>query len=65
MNDEVEVVRKGASFKAKIYDIVRENVEEKGMDAWVRRGEGGYPLRWMVFSQKDLLIGPGDLIVKG
>ena len=35
------------------------------MDAWVRRGEGGYPLRWMVFSQKDLLIGPGDLIVKG
>ncbi len=65
INDEVEIIRGGATFKSKIHDIVRENIEENGMDAWVRRGEGGYPLRWMVFSQKDLLIGPGDLIVKG
>ena len=65
IGDEVEVVRRGFSAKAKIHDIERENAGEKGSDAWIRRGEGGYPLKWMVFSQKDLLIGPGDLIVKG
>ncbi|MBQ2041572.1 MAG: hypothetical protein II485_00120 [Firmicutes bacterium] len=65
IGDEVEVVRRGFSAKAKIHDIERENAGEKRSDAWIRRGEGGYPLKWMVFSQKDLLIGPGDLIVKG
>ena len=54
----------GVPVKAKIFDIAREYANEKGCDAWYRRGEGGYPLKWMVFSQKDLMIYPGDLIVK-
>ena len=65
IGDEVEVLHGGASFKARIIDIERENVGEGGSAAWIRRGEAGYPLRWMVFSQKDLVISPGDLIVKG
>ena len=64
ISDEVEVIHMGVPVKAKIFDIAREYANEKGCDAWYRRGEGGYPLKWMVFSQKDLMIYPGDLIVK-
>ena len=65
IGDEVEVIHRGTVVKAKIIDIERENAGEKGCDAWLRRCEGGCPLNWMVFSQKDLMISPGDLIVKG
>ena len=65
IGDEVEVLHAGASVKAKILDIEREIATEKDADAWIRRGEGGYPIKRMVFSQKDLIISPGDLIVKG
>jgi hypothetical protein len=64
LNDEVEVIHAGVPVKAKVFDIAREYVNEKGCDAWYRRGEGGYPLKYMVFSQKDLMVYPGDLIVK-
>ena len=59
------MIHLGVPVKAKIIDIARENVNEKGCEAWVRRGEAGYPLKWMVFSQKDLVVSPGDIVVKG
>ena len=65
LGDEVEVLHRGQTVKAKILDIERENLLEKDSEAWVRRAEGGYPVKRMVFSQKDLVISPGDLIVKG
>ena len=64
LGDEVEVLHRGVKTKAKILDIEREHLLEADHELWERRAEGGYPIKGMLFSQKDLVISPGDRIVK-
>ena len=65
IGDEVTVIHRGRGMRAEILDIEREHLSEPDLEGWIRRGAGGYSLKRMVFSKKDLVISPGDIIVKG
>ena len=62
--DKVRILRHGKEIQAQIKGVNREHSTEKDYEEWEHRAAGGYPLSGMVFSEKDLLIAPGDLIVK-
>ena len=65
VKDKVRIIRKnGPGVTAEIKSIERDNVGEKDLIDWEHRGEPGYPCKYMTFSQKDLVIAPGDMIVK-
>ena len=65
VKDKIRVVRKsGTGVAAEIRGIERQSAGEKDLIDWEHRGEPGYPCSCFVFCQKDLVIAPGDLIVK-
>ena len=63
VKDKVRVVRRGAGTDAEIKGITRKSAKEKDLVDWEHRGEGGYPA-FLTFCEKDLIVAPGDLIVK-
>ena len=64
IGDKVRVVRRGVGVDAEIKGINRQFGEEQDIIDWEHRGEPGYPCDSIVFSQKDLIVAPGDIIVK-
>ncbi len=65
VKDKVRIIKKqGPGITAEIKGIDRESAGEKDLIDWEHRGEPGYPCKAFIFSQKDLVIAPGDLIVK-
>ena len=63
IKDKIKVVRRGEGVTAEIKGIDRKTGGEKDAVDWEHRAEAGYPCT-MVFSQKDLMVAPGDMIVK-
>ena len=66
VTDVVEVL---VSIAERTNDFVRlpsyrQFGEEQDIIDWEHRGEPGYPCDSIVFSQKDLIVAPGDIIVK-
>ena len=65
VKDKVDIIRRGVTVaSAAILDIKRVTAGEKDAVDWENRAEGGYPCKYISFCQKDLIIAPGDYIVK-
>ncbi len=64
LGDEVWVLHRGSRVKAKLVGIKREDAEERGFENRESRGEGGFPYVCFTLSEKDLIVSPGDRIIK-
>ena len=64
LGDEVWVIHRGTRTKAKLIGIQRQNTKEQGYESRESRGEGGFPYICFTVSEKDLVVSPGDRIIK-
>ena len=62
-NIAYEVQKGAAKIAMLVADDYAQSADEKDAVDWEHRAEAGYPCT-MVFSQKDLMVAPGDMIVK-
>ena len=58
------MVHRGARTKARLVGIKREDAGEKGCENREARGEGGFPYICFTVTEKDLVVSPGDRIIK-
>ncbi len=64
IEDDVYVVHRGMRTKAKLKGIKRVDSKEKGYENREYRGEGGFPYECFTVTGKDVMVFPGDIIIK-